>query len=123
MSHQLLMTRLSEHYGKDLLVLSSPGIVTILVFQSRATKVLHIIPDVNDDNTENAINKVKKKICQEVKEICLDRNNYHTRLNHENASEHVSSIVLHLLAQLSPKLDNALPALDKSVFFTLLMAF
>lgn len=111
LSRRLLITRLSEHFGEDLLVLSSPGIATILAFKSRTAKVLHIIPDVDDDDIENAVNKVKKKICQEVKEICIDRNNYHTRLNHENASEHVSSTVLHLLAQLSPTLDNTLPAL------------
>ena len=83
LSRQLLITRLSEYFGEDLVFLSSSGIATILAFQSRGAKVLHIIPDVDDD-TKNAINKVKKKICQEVKFFCLDRNNNHTRLNHEN---------------------------------------
>lgn len=61
MSRRLLITRLSEHFGEDLLVLSSPGIATILAFKSRTAKVLHIIPDVDDDDIENAVNKVKKK--------------------------------------------------------------
>ena len=43
--------------------------------------------------------------------MTFDRSKYSTRLNHENASENVSSTVLNLLAHLSPKLNNTLPAL------------
>ena len=71
MSRRLLITRLSEHFGEDLLVLSSPGIATILAFKSRTAKVLHIIPDVDDDDIENAVNKVKKIFVKKLRKFVL----------------------------------------------------
>ena len=93
------------------MILSSPGIATILAFQSGAAKALRIIPDSEDDDTDIAVNKLKRKICQEVKGISPDKNKCSTRLSYDNASNDVSSTVMNLLARLSPKLDNTLPTL------------
>ena len=43
---------LLEHISqvKDLLVLSSPGITSVIVFQSKAGTHLHIIADIEDDD-------------------------------------------------------------------------
>lgn len=110
-TRRLLISKLSEHYKEELLVLSSPGIATILAFKSHASKALHVISDFEDDDSDFAVTKVTKKIYQEVGEMTPDRDKYCTRLNHETASANVSSTVLNLLARLSPKLDNSLPAL------------
>ena len=110
LSRRFLVTRLLQHFGDSLVALSSPGIATILVFQSGAAKVLRIIPD-QDDDTDIAIAKLKKKICQEVNGISLDRHNYSAHLDYDNASKCASNTVLSLLSCLSPKLDNTLPAI------------
>ena len=50
-------------------MLLSPGIATILAFKTQTRKALHITSDVEDDDTELAVRKVKKKIWHEIKEI------------------------------------------------------
>ena len=63
------MSQLVQHFGGCLLALSSPRIATILSFQSGAGKVLHIVPDQEDDDTDIAIGKLKEKMCQEINKI------------------------------------------------------
>ncbi|KAG0724983.1 hypothetical protein GWK47_004857 [Chionoecetes opilio] len=58
LSRRQLIAELSAHFGKDLVVLSSPGIASILAFQSKAADVLRIIPDAEDDDTGIAIHKI-----------------------------------------------------------------
>ena len=109
LSRRLLVTRLLEYFGDNLIALSCPGIATILAFRSGAAKALRIIPDQQEDDTDIAVNKLKKKICQEVNGIIVDRNNYKAHLDYDSASIFASSTLLNLLSCLSPKLDNTLP--------------
>ena len=111
LSRRKLIAALSDYFGEDLLVLSSPGIATIITFQSMAAKFLRVVPDADDDDIENALNKVKKQILHDMKDPKPDKNFYDIRLNQENASRHVSATVLDLLARISSELDNTLPAL------------
>ena len=99
-----------ENFGDNLVALSCPGIATILAFRSGAAKALRIIPDQEADDTDIAVNKLKKKICQEVNGVSVDRNNYKAHLDYDSASIFASSTLLNLLSCLSPKLDNTLPA-------------
>ena len=110
LSRRLLVTQLVEHFSGSLLALSSPGIATILAFQSGAAKALHIVPDQEDDDTDFAIGKLKRKICQEVNHINFDRNSYKSHLDYDTALECTSNTVMNVLSSLSPKLDNTLSA-------------
>ncbi len=116
LSRRLLVTQLIEHFNGSLLALSSPGIATILAFQRGAAKALHIVPDQEDwshqedDDTAITIGKLKKKICQEIDCINLDRDHYKSHLDYDTALECTSNTVINVLSSLSPKLDNTLPA-------------
>jgi len=63
LSRRLLVARLLEYFGDNLVALSSPGIATILAFRSGAAKALRIVPDEDDDDIDIAVAKLKKKIC------------------------------------------------------------
>lgn len=89
------------------MVLCTPGIATILAFESQTVTTLRVISDLEDDDIEIAVAKVKTKICHVVKKLCLDRDDYSTCIDYENASKYVCSTVFDLLAKLSPKLDNS----------------
>ena len=84
-------------------------IATILAYRSGAAKVLHIVPDQEDDDTDIAIGKLKKKICQEISQINFDRNSYKSHLDYDTALECTSNTVMKVLSSLSPKLDHILP--------------
>ena len=51
-----------------MIVLSSPGIASILAFRSSATKVFHMLPD-DTDNMSEVVEKVAKKIKAEIENI------------------------------------------------------
>ena len=110
LSRCLLVARLLEYFGDNLVALSYPGIATILAFRSGAAKALRIIPDEDDDDIDIAVAKLKK-ICQEVDCIRIDKNSYKSRLDYNDTSELVSNTLLNLLSSLSPKLDHTLPAM------------
>ena len=57
LSRRLLVTRLLEYFGDNLVALSCPGIATVLAFRSGAAI---------------AVAKLKKKICQEVNCFSVD---------------------------------------------------
>jgi len=50
LSRRLLVTRLLEYFGDNLVALSYPGIATVLAFRSGAAKALRIIPDEDDSD-------------------------------------------------------------------------
>jgi len=99
-----------EYFGDYLVILSYPGIATILAFQSGATKALrivpdkalHIVPDEDDNDIDIAVAKLKKKICQEVDCNSIDKSSYKSHLDYNDASELVSNTLLNLLSSLLP---------------------
>ena len=105
-----LVAKVSDHSGEDLIVLSSPGVANILLFRSKASSTLRIIPDDTDD-INAAVTKVAKKICSESKNIPFDNGMYETRIDNDIASECVSDTLMELLVSISPKLKRTLPAL------------
>ena len=111
LSRRSLISKLSDYYGTDIVTLSSPGTATLVAFKSTAAQLLKIIPDMGDDDTEQAIHRVKTKICKETKAIPIDRKNYDIRIDNDAASKAISKTLLDLLAKISPKLDHTLPAL------------
>ncbi len=110
LSRKQLIKKLSDHFGAHLLVLSSPGIANIIVFRNKASDILRVVDD-DDDDLDVAITNVSKTVKADVKRIHVDKGHYSTGIDTESAIQSVSTTVLDLLANLSPKLDKTLPAL------------
>ena len=103
-----LVTAVSEHYGSKLLILMSKGLANILIFRKKASTLLRIEEDTDDDE---AITNIAKCIRLESKDVEHNKGTYNTRINKGIASEAVSSTFMSLLAKISDKLDYTLPAL------------
>jgi len=61
------MQRLADYFRGDLIILSSPGIATVLAFKSSAANWLHMMPDDTDD-IDMVVDKVAKKISGEIRQ-------------------------------------------------------
>ena len=67
--------------------------------------------NVDEDDSESIATKASKQIIQDVKNIDMDKGHYNINSNKDIVKESVSDFLLMLLAKLSPRLDNTLPAL------------
>jgi len=65
LSRRQSVKSLSERLGKDLLVLSSEGIVSILVFKSKAAGHLKLVANDDEHDVELMLMKMAKKIVAE----------------------------------------------------------
>ena len=104
-----LIVKFNTYFGKDLLILSGNGVASILVFRSKASSVLQVVDDDEDDLNES-ITKVAKIIALECKQLKQDGNSYQTRISFNAAISQCSSTLLLLLKQVSAKLDASMPA-------------
>ncbi len=109
MSRRILLSRLGDRFGDEILTLSSPGIASIVIFKSRTADLLKLVPD-EDDDLNSSISTVSKHILKETKSMSLDTN-YNTRIDKDIAQRSVCRTVHTLLTSLSPKLCSTLPAL------------
>ena len=96
-----LLTKLSEHFGPALLVLSGTGIVT---FRSKASKVLKLASNEEDDH-DTAISKVAKLIVVESNTLKQDKSKYKARATIENSINDVSLTLQHLMSLVLNKLE------------------
>ena len=110
LSRRLLISKVVEKFGGDMITLSSPGYSLLLAFKSSATKVFHVIPDDTDDTSE-AIEKAAKKIRAEIDSIETDRKNYHCHIDNDICSKLQSNTLHDVLSRVSQKLQQSLPAL------------
>jgi len=79
-----LMSKLSDHFGHDILVLSGAGVASILSFRSKASSVLKLVGNDEDDD-DAAVSKVAKLIAAETKTLKHDKSKYQTRVSLENS--------------------------------------
>ena len=91
------------------MILSGTVVASILVFQSKASHVLKLVANEDDDD-DAAIGKVAKLIVNESKDLKSDIYKYRTRVNIDDAIADVSSTMLNLLSLVSPKLNSSLSA-------------
>lgn len=103
-----LFKQISEVFGEDLLVFSSPGLANVIVFRSTASDLLRL-EQLDEDNMQ--IESVAKQIVKECKQIVNKQNIYNVQIDKEIATEESSSTLLSLLSCLSDKLEFTLPAL------------
>ena len=76
-----LIKKLAEHFRQDLLILSGTGTASSLVFQSKASNVLKLVVN-EDDNDDAAIGKVAKLIVNESKDLKSDKYEYSLQSTH-----------------------------------------
>ena len=109
LSRRSLLTKLSEHFGRELLVLSGAGVASIITFRSKAVSSMKLVADENDDD-DAAVSKVAKRILAESQKLKHDKFKYKTRVSFEEALDDSSQTLLHLLSMITTKLDSSLPA-------------
>ena len=109
LSRRALVTKLVEHFGKDLLILSGNGVSSLLVFRSKASNSLRLIDD-DEDELHASIECVAKEIQSECKELKRDSWLYDTRISLNDALTTCSTTLLDLLKTTSIKLDATLTA-------------
>jgi len=51
-SRRTLVTKLLEYFGSDLFVLSGTGVASLLVFRSKASSLLRLVPSNDEDDVE-----------------------------------------------------------------------
>jgi len=91
-------------------VLSGTGVASLLVFRSKASNLLRLVPSSDEDDVEIELEKVAHQIVRDVNESVVGDNNYHARVDMDIALDCLSSTLLSLLSKLSTKLNHTLPA-------------
>ena len=69
--------KLSNELEPNLLVLSGTGVANILVFRNHASKHMKLFCN-NEDDTDQAIDRLSKVITRESKELKRDQSTYET---------------------------------------------
>ena len=97
------MKCVSECFGDDLLTQSSPGIVIILIFRSKAFAVFKVAND-DEDDSDRAITTIINKVKSDIENIPSNNHYYDPNMSMDKANESVSETSRALLKRLSPKL-------------------
>ena len=106
-----VVDQLVDYFGDNILVLSSPGVSSIVIFKNKAHTLLKLVPSDDDISLDMSIKNVGKQIAREVKVLKSDKGHYNIRNCKETAAESACDTILVLLAKISPKLDRALLAI------------
>jgi len=104
----LLINYLSDMLRPDLLVLSSPGMASI-VFRSKASTTFHIVDDADDDCNFQAVSSRDRKIRNECVTQKPHNSTYATLISLDSVMRECSLTSLTLLGEISPKLQHNLP--------------
>jgi len=105
-----LIKTVHNYFHPNLIVLSYPGIASILVFRGRASDHLCLIEDAKDDSDTQALSTVANRIKAECLKLKRDGHTYSTRISMSTALEECSNTLLTLFAAISPKLDSSMEA-------------
>ncbi len=105
----MLLAKLTEHFGPDLLVLSGSGVASLLVFRSTTSSILRLVAQTDDD-VEMELDKVAAHVVEESKKIAREKNIYQRRVCLNDALDVVSPTMLSLLSKISDKLNHTKPA-------------
>ena len=108
LSRSTLVNALSKYFGSRLLVLYSKGLSSILIFRSKASQLVRI---EEDDDEDVSIARIAKMIALESKQLGVDKTKYTTNIDKAIASQPISYTLMTLLSCISEHLDNTLPAI------------
>ena len=106
-----VVDQLVDHFGDSSLVLSSPGVSSIVILKNKTPILLKLVPSDDDSDLDMSIKNVVKEIAGKVKVLKSDKYHYNIRICKETAAESAWDTLLTLLVKISPKLDRTLPAI------------
>ncbi len=104
-----LVEEISYYFGEKILILSCTGLASLLVFRSRASQLVNLVE--NSDNDSSNLKAIAKQIISESKSIAQDPTCYNSGIDKADVQSQCSETLLSLLSKLSPSLDGSLGAL------------
>ena len=108
LSRQCLIGQLTKDFTNELTMLSSPGLVNVLVFWKHASNIMKI---TESDDQPTDVSKAAKCIRKEISNLVLNKDQYEQWIDKAAAKECVSETLRALLSQISDDLSsNELPA-------------
>ena len=119
LTRRKLIKKISHFLKDEAMVLSSPGIASIVVFKNKANSMLRIQEvekETENDTSDEVLDMIAKSIVSEIKEIPSDKSNYQSRINISLAKSDVSPTLAKLLSKIDSKAlhPESLPAIYMS---------
>ena len=103
-----ILSKLTEYMGNEVVVLSSPGVASIIMLNEKASQIFKF-ERVDEEDDDINLRLIAKKINSEVKSLSRNDDVY-KNLTSESLFDNTSSTILSLLDLISPKFQNSLPA-------------
>ena len=101
---------MSKFFSEKVLIFSSPGIASVVLFTAHATTVLSVVKDEEEDID---FSKLAKTIRKEVSDIPKQKAVYSKRMDYETANFDVSPTVNAFLSAITPKFNHSLSGVLK----------
>ena len=96
-----LIIKLKAHLQEELVILSSPGYVSIVAFHCNAAVVLKMVKDDDEEDIGSFIGKLAKKVVNNCKDISFETSIFKLHIDKHTATAASSSTLLTLLAIVS----------------------
>ena len=96
---------MSEYHGENVLILSSPVFVNVMVFRSELAQSLHLVKNTDDD-VEYCVDMVASAVTNKCLASKIMRNIYYINLDKELVRESVGDTIALLLSTISSKFDR-----------------
>ena len=100
-----LFRKLSEYHGENVLILTTPVFVNVMVFISELAQSLHLVKNTDDD-VDYCVYIVASAVTNECLALNIKRNMYHINIDKELVLESVGDTVALLLSKISSKFDR-----------------
>ena len=75
-----VVDQLVDNFGEHTLVLSSPGVSSIVVFRNKAPTLLKLVPSDDDSDLDMSNKNVGKQIVREGKVLKSDKDYYNIQI-------------------------------------------
>ena len=111
LSRRILVEKLIQHFGDELLPLHSKGVATLLVFRNEVSKTLRLVDDDQDDDMDHCVSRVGKEIKKETLAAKHDFRSYNKHIDKHVASECASETLMKLLSAIKSNLKNSLQSI------------
>ena len=106
-----LLAELQDQFRNDLVVLTSPGVASIVAFRTYSAHILKIVSDDETDDVQRATKTLSKQIIAECRDTPSDSRMYASSIDKELAASATSTTLQELLSAISPNLAYTLPSL------------
>ena len=103
------ITKLKDHMNEEIYVFSCPGVASIIMLKQKASHLVKIVSETNNDEFEASMNFISKKIKEETFKLPHSKNEYKV-IEPENLMEECSDTLMTLLKYISPNFEKSLSA-------------